>query len=388
MLQANPRSELDLVKAVVAGDAAAAQRFLDSTAGTLWSVVVKLEGDGADGEAAFLAVIEGLKTNGYARLRAFDGRSRLSTYLAIVARDILADRLARSFVEAPRNSWSRFERFFGADIRRRVAQRFPREASTGQRDDAYQEVCLKFIEDDCRRIRAYDGLGSFTGFILTVVERILIDLVRRDAPRRRLPAAVARLPQLEQDIYAAVVWNLHPVDADRLAVTLRGRFERDPDAADIRQAMARLADLVQLAPAAAAPHSEVVSLDSWGEDGEGLSVPDSGATPEERLLEDEEEQTRSELLATIKAAAAELPAEDRLYLQVVFSATDPLPAREIARAMQRPVEEVYRLKQRAQRWLAQIAGRLEKNEFPVQKIQPRPSDYEGTKTGKTAVNKP
>ena len=44
----------------------------------------------------------------------------------------------RSFVEAPRNSWSRFERFFGADIRRRVAQRFPRDVSTGQRDDAYQ----------------------------------------------------------------------------------------------------------------------------------------------------------------------------------------------------------------------------------------------------------
>jgi RNA polymerase primary sigma factor len=253
-----------------------------------------------------------------------------------------------------------------------VAQRFPRDASTGQRDDAYQEVCLKFIEDDCRRIRAYDGLGSFTGFILTVVERILIDLVRRDAPRRRLPAAVARLPQLEQDIYAAVVWNLHPVDADRLATTMRGRFERDPDAAEIRQAMARLTDLVQLAPAAASPHGEGVSLDSSGEDGEGLSVPDSSATPEERLLQDEEEQTRTELLAAIKAAAAELPADERLYLQIVFAATDPLPAREIARAMQVPVEEVYRLKQRAQRWLTQIAGRLGKNESPAAK-KPVPS---------------
>jgi RNA polymerase primary sigma factor len=390
MLQANPRPELELVKAVVAGDAVAAQRFLDSTAATLWSVVVKLEGDGPDGEAAFLAVIDALKTNGYARLRAFDGQSRLSTYLAIVARDILADRLARGFVEAPRKSWARFERFFGADIRRRVAQRFPREAGSGQRDDAYQEVCLKFIEDDFRRIRAYDGLGSFTGFILTVVERVLIDLVRRDAPRRRLPAAVARLPQLEQDIYVAVVWNLHAVDADRLAMTMRGRFERDPDAAEIKQAMVRLAGLVQLAPAAASPHSEVVSLDSSRGDGEGLSVPDDGANPEERLLEDEEEQTRTELLAAIKAAAAELPAEDQLYLQVVFSATDPLPAREIARAMQLPVEEVYRLKQRAQRWLGQFASRLEKkDELPVQKIRVRPSEYQGTQHGsKNAVNKP
>jgi RNA polymerase primary sigma factor len=360
MLQANPRPELELVRAVVAGDSAAAQRLLDATAATLWSVVVKLEGNGADGEAAFLGVVEGLKADGYARLKAFDGQSRLATYLAIVARDILADRLARSFVEAPRRSWSRFERFFGADIRRRVAQRFPREASTGQRDDAYQEVCLKFIEDDYRRIRAYDGLGSFTGFILTVAERILIDLVRRDAPRRRLPAAVARLPQLDQDIYAAVVWNMHPADADRLAMTMRGRFERDPDAAEIRTAMARLAELVPLAPAAASPRSEMVSLDSSGDDGEGFSVPDSGGTPEEQLLESEEEQTRASLLAAVKAAAAELPAQDRLYLQIVFSATDPMPAREIARAMQLPVEEVYRLKQRSQRWLNDIAVRLGK----------------------------
>jgi RNA polymerase primary sigma factor len=360
MLQANPRTELALVKAVVTGDSGAAQRFLDAVSATLWSVIVKLEGDGADGEAAFLAVVEALKADGYGRLKAFDGRGRLSTYLAIAARDILADRLARSFVEAPRKSWARFERFFGPDIRRRVVQRFPREASTGLRDDAYQEICLKFIEDDYRRIRSYDGLGSFTGYILTVAERILIDLVRRDAPRRRLPTAVSRLAPLDQDIFVAIVWNAHPPDADRLAMTMRGRFERDPDAAEIRQAMERLAKVGPLAPAAASGRSEMVSLDTSGDNEEGLSVPDPGTTPEEQLLEAEEERTRSALLAEVKAAAANLPADERLYLQIVFSATDPLPAREIARSMQLPVEEVYRLKQRTQRWLAEIAARFEK----------------------------
>jgi RNA polymerase primary sigma factor len=357
MLQTNPRAELALVKAVVAGDSAAAKRFLDATSATLWAVVVKLEGDGTDGEAAFLAVIEAFKADGYARLKAFDGQGRLATYLAIVARDILADRLARSFVEAPRKSWTRFERFFGPDIRRRVVQRFPREGSSGHRDDAYQEICLKFIEDDYRRIRSYDGLGSFTGYILTVAERILIDLVRKDAPRRRLPAAVSRLPALDQDIYAAMVWNAHPADASRLAMTMRGRFERDPDVTEIRQAMERLAKAGPLAPSA---RTEMVSLDSSGDDDEGIAVPDPGATPEDQILEAEEERTRSALLAEIKAAAAELPADERLYLQIAFSATDPLPARQIARSMQLPVEDVYRLKQRTQRWLAEIAARLEK----------------------------
>lgn len=360
MLQANPRPELELVKAVIAGDAGAAQRFLDAAAATLWSVVVRLEGDGADGEAAFLGIVEALKADGYGRLKAFDGQSRLATYLAIVARDILADRLARSFVEAPRKSWARFERFFGEDIRRRVARRFPRDASTGRLDDTYQEVCLKFIEDDYRRIRAYDGLGSFAGFILTIAERILIDLLRRDAPRRRLPAAIARLSQLDQDVYAAVVWGGHPHDAARLAMTMRGRFDTDPDAAAIKQSLERLVAAGGLMPTPAAVRTEMVSLDTSGDDEQGLAIPDTRATPEQQLLESEEEQSRAELLATIKAAAAELPADERLYLQTVFAASDPLPAREIAKLMQVPVEEVYRLKQRSQRWLKDIAARFGK----------------------------
>lgn len=360
MLQVDPRSELLLVKAVLAGDAAAAQRFLDTASATLWSTVVKLEGEGADAETAFLEVIEALRDGGYRRLAAFDGRARLSTYLAITARDILADRLARSFSEAPRAAWGRFERFFGADLRRRVMQRFPRQAGAGGRDDVYQDVCLRLIEDDYRRIRAYDGHGSFTGYILTVVDRILIDLLRREAPRRRLPAAIGRLPALDQEVYTAIVWDEHPSDPDRLAAILRGRLERDPGAEDIRLVISRLAAVTPLAAGAASSRIEMVSIDASEEDGQGLAVADSGATPEEHLLQAEEEDTRSALLAAVKAAAAQLPANERLYLQIVFSTTEPIPAREIARKMQLPVEDVYKLKQRAQRWMGNLAAELEK----------------------------
>jgi RNA polymerase primary sigma factor len=50
-----------------------------------------------------------------------------------------------------------------------------------------------------------------------------------------------------------------------------------------------------------------------------------------------------------------------LYLQIVFSANEPLPARGIARLMGCPVEEVYRLKQRTQKWLKEITVQLENN---------------------------
>jgi RNA polymerase primary sigma factor len=358
MLQSSPRSELALLNAVLAGDPGAANRFLDAVSPTLWSAVVKLEGEGPQAEEAFLHVVAALKADGYARLRAFDRRASLSTYLAVVARELLADRLVADFVKAPRLTWRRFERFFGADIRRRVAQRFPRDA--GAREDAYQEVCLRLIEDDYRRVRAYDGHGSFVGYIFTVAERILIDLVRREAPRRRLPAAVARLAELDQAVYAAIAWENCPLDAAQVAMKLRGRIERDPEVAEVRASMERLTGVVRLEPAAQAPRSATVAIDPATE-GDAVALADPAANPEEQLLLAEDERGLAALLASIKAAAAELPADERLYLQIAFSAADPLPAREIARLMQRPVEEVYRLKQRAQRWLRELAQQLEKN---------------------------
>ncbi len=358
----NPRSELSLVSAVLAGDRIASARFIDYASPLLWSAVTRLEGDGAEGEAALLHVVAALKADGYARLKAFDGRARLSTYLALVARDILAGRLARRFSEAPDQAWSRFVRFFERDIRRRVSQRFPRDVATSSQDDAYQEICLKLIEGDYRRIRAYGGRGSFIGYVLTTVDRLLIDLIRRDSPRRRLPAAVARLSALDQAVYTATAWEGCPADVERLVVRLRGRVEPDPDAAEIGQALERLADAVR--SELSTQRAESVSLEMIVEEGGGLAIADPAPTPEDQLLRAEEERHRAALVAAVKAAAAGLPAPERLYLQTVFAAGNPLSARDIAKVMGCPVEEAYRLKQRTQRWMKKVAADLEK-QLPV-----------------------
>jgi RNA polymerase primary sigma factor len=348
-----------LVKAVLSGEAGAANQFLEHVSTTLWSIVVKLGGNGADGEAAFLHIVASLKADDFARLRGFDGRSRLATYLSLVARDVLADQLAGQFSRAPHEAWQRFSRYFETDIRSRIGRQLPSKLGRAGREDAYQEVCLKLIENDFRRIRSYGGRGSFTGYVLTVVDRILIDLIRREAPRRRLPAAIARLSPLDQAIYAAVVWEGYPQDADRLAAALRGKLAEDPTAADITQSVARLVGIVRLERAS--PATEATSLETLLGEGGGLSVADSSPTPEDHLLLFEEEQRRAALVAAVNAAAEKLPTDERLYLQIVFSANEPLPARGIARLMGCPVEEVYRLKQRTQRWLKEITVQLEKN---------------------------
>ncbi len=351
--------ERSLVTAVLSGEAGAVGRFLEHVSTALWSIVVKLAGDGADGEAAFLHVVASLKADDYARLRGFDGRSRLATYLSLVARDVLADRLAGQFSSAPHEAWERFSRYFETDIRSRIGRQLPNRLGRAGREDAYQEVCLKLIENDFRRIRSYGGRGSFSGYILTVVDRILIDLLRREMPRRRLPAAIARSAPLDQAIYAAVVWEGCPLDADRLAATLRGRLEQDPTAAEIAGSIARLAGIARLERAA--PATEAISLDALLGEGGALSIAESSPTPEDYLLLFEEEERRSALVAAVNAAAERLPTDERLYLQIVFSANEPLPARGIAKLMGCPVEEVYRLKQRSQKWLKEITVQSGKN---------------------------
>jgi len=265
---AEARAEFALVRAAITGDDAAAGRFIASVAVPLWSAVTRLEGSDADGEEAFLHVVATLKADGFTRLKAFDGRARLSTFLALVARDILAERLAVRFRTAPQDAWPHFTRFFDNDIRRRVRQHFPRDASA--QDDAYQDVCLKLVEDDFRRIRAYGAQGSFVGYVLTIVDRLLIDLVRREAPRRQLPTAIAKLPPLDQAVYIATAWEGCPADAQRLAAILRGRLERDPDADEVGEALARVA--TQARPAARSQRLETVSLDAMIEDGDPITM--------------------------------------------------------------------------------------------------------------------
>jgi RNA polymerase primary sigma factor len=354
MPAANPPSEVALVAEVLAGKPGAVARFLEIASQTVWSLVIQLETNAAAREAAFRQVLASLPNDGFSRLKSFDGRARLSTYVALIARDILAEGLARSFVEAPRDAWARFERFFAADIRRRIARRFPREAGTSLHDDAYQEICLKLIEDDFRRIRSYGGHGSFTGYVLTTVERLLIDLLRRDAPRRRLPAAVAKLSEIDQAIYEAVAWNGCPADVVRLAAVLQNRFDVKLAPDDIRQSLQRLAAVGPLERATSG--RETVSLEAVMDAGDAV-MEDASPNPEQSLLLAEEERARARLIAAVKEAAAGLAPSERLYLQVVFSATDPLPPREIAKLMACDVNEIYRLKQWAQRWLKEFAAR-------------------------------
>jgi DNA-directed RNA polymerase specialized sigma24 family protein len=96
----------------------------------------------------------------------------------------------------------------------------------------------------------------------------------------------------------------------------------------------------------AAPASaRLVSLADAPELAEDGSGSPSVASPEEITIECETETLLSTAAVVLRDVAATLPDEGRLYIEIALGGTAPVPAREMARLMQRPVEEVYKLKQ-------------------------------------------
>ena len=214
--------------------------------------------------------------------------AELETFVALVAREVLAERLLRLFLPGSvADGWSAFERFFSPDINRIIARRLPGGDHEDARKDAYQDICVALIADDYRRLKAYRGTGSFTGFVLHMVDRLLIDFIRRTIPYRSAPGG--------------------------------------------------------------APQSTV--LTEWED------IPSDQPSPEDALLEQEGERLLSMATEVLRQAAEALSETERLYLRISLGSGEPIPAREVARLMRRPVEEVYKLKQRVMTRLRETLDR-------------------------------
>jgi len=279
-----------IVRSVLAGDPQAWEEFVCAVADVVWtSCTLLCQGDN-EAREAFAEVFDALKADEFRRLRRFDGSSSIPTFVALTVREILAERLMRMFSDGRMDeAWTAFEHFFKRDIDRILRRRMPGAAFEETRREAYQEIGLAFVADGCRRIRAYDGTGSFTGFVLQTVDHLTIDHIRRTSSRRR----------------------------------------NDDE-----------------------PRMVAVSMDEAGD------LPSEEVTPEALLIGEEEERTLDAAAQALRDAADSLSNTERLYMSVALGSGEPLPAREVARLMGRPVEDVYKLKQRV---MGRLKAALEKN---------------------------
>jgi RNA polymerase primary sigma factor len=340
-MRAGAAGDRALVGAALTGDRAAAERLSHRLADTVWTACRRMNGE-SEGRAVFSATLAALQADNFAGLGAYDGRSRLEIFVAIRVRDILAQPMQRLFWDDPSAGWSAFQRFFAADIERLIRRRLPGRHHGDLRRDAYQDLCLALIDDDFRRIKAYSGSGSFAGFVLHAVDRLLIDFLRSPGSRRRLPAAIARLPELEQELFRQIHWQRSAPEPRALATALAARRDPAPDAAKITAALARVAASLPrgYCPGAAGP-PQLLSLSDVPEAAApGLIEP----SPEDIVLEQETDRLLALAAAAVRQVATGLPERERLYLRIALGGAEPLPAREVARVLQCPVQDIYALK--------------------------------------------
>jgi RNA polymerase primary sigma factor len=330
--------ELILIAALRSGDPAAISRFIAAVSTTVWRAVGLVTGDETEARDLFLDIMGALRANHFARLASFSGKSTLETFVALTIRELLTERVMRLLQTDREKGWRAFERLFEPDLMRLIRRRIPGNGHDDARRDAWQDICVALIEDDYRRLKSYNGSGSFAGFVLRMIDRLLIDHVRSVASRRRLPAAVLKLAPLDQDVFKLIAWRRMPASAELLQPCLRVRLGTAPDLAAVEAA------LLRVQPHAAAAEERIRLVESGAEI--SAVVDDSTLTPEDAVVANEQQRELAAAVGVLERTIATFPAEERLYLTIALGGSESRPSREIARLMRRPVEDIYKLKQR------------------------------------------
>lgn len=322
-----------LVRAVLAGNGGAEARFTARAADAVWSSCRSLTAGETDARAAFDTAMTALRAGDFACLRGYDGRGRLESFLALVVRDVLARAVLRDVAADAQTAWRPFEALFGAALARLIQRRLPGPQRAEARQDAYQEICAGLLADNARRLAAYDGRGSPAGFVLHIADRLLLDFLRGLHARRRVPAAVLRLAPLDQELFRLVWWR--GLTPEAAASVLARRFPASSED-ELKPALARVHRAV---PADYQPGARQLAL------ADAPDAPDE-TTPETALLAQDEDRALGQAADALHSLAAGLPETERLYVRILLSGAADLPARELARLLQQPVEETYRLRQR------------------------------------------
>jgi len=349
-LEAQPQVErfkfdIALVSSAIS-DGNAWRSLVERHGGQVWSLCERLCSE-SDCDAAFDEIWQSLRDNNCGALRAYDGRASFGSYLHFLTANVLAGRFATAFTSEPERAWSAFEQAFRREIERMIHQVLgSSEALTrlgSSPEDLYQEVVLGLVADNFRRLRAYDGRGSFSAFVRTLVRNICLDWQRQQQGRRRLPVAIQRLGELDQQIYRWLCWSGH----SEREVLLQG------SALASEEMVSAAIERVRKAAGGgrSAPRQGFEELAADDNLGSSHGASHSVASPEGELLEHEQEKRRELLLEKLRDLLRALPSPHQLYVRLRFFDDPPLAPWRIADVMRLGEKEIYKIRQEVQQTL-------------------------------------
>jgi RNA polymerase sigma factor (sigma-70 family) len=215
-------------------------------------------------------------------------------------------------------------------------------------DDFRQSVHVKLMEDDCKVFRSFRGDrgAALETYLAMVVQRHLVDWQRRRWGKWR-PSAVARriggvAPKLDE-----LIWR-DGLSVDAACETLLTNHHVDVPRAEL----VRIAKLLP-------PRQDKQSVDDEELDG----LPAAVERPEGRVLESELRPMHERLLAELEKALGELPADDRLLVEMCVIRGRTIA--EAARFLSRPQKPLYRRREQA---LACLRRALEAEGFSWKQV--------------------
>lgn len=205
------------------------------------------------------------------------------------------------------------------------------QAGRLDKDELFIQVIDHLKEDDFRRLRNFRGNSSLTTYMTTIINRLLVDLVRQRTGRSRAKERSERHGDLGKKVYDLLMVQRHSVQetAEILAVNF-GITVSIEQILEIRDEMQGRGGRHQSAEGTST---------AWGKDGELIAV--NPVTPETAAISDELSQKKRDMLARVLDT---LTAEEKIVVRLRFPLDDkePLSSEEIGQMLGKPGREIER----------------------------------------------
>ncbi|MBW3572131.1 MAG: sigma-70 family RNA polymerase sigma factor [Gemmatimonadetes bacterium] len=211
-------------------------------------------------------------------------------------------------------------------------------------EDVCSWVKLRLMEDDYAPLRKFRGDSSIRTYLVVVVAALFRDYRAGHWGRWRPSAAALRAGPVAVRLETLVYRD--GCTLDQAARTLRASGETEMTDGQLAAALAALPVRGPLRPSPAGDAP--------------LAALPAASSAEERVAEQEAEQTRRTVLGALERVMARLPDEDRLIIHLVYWKGSSVA--DVARALDLPQKPLYR---RIERILGQL-----RRELPAEGVQP------------------
>lgn len=213
-------------------------------------------------------------------------------------------------------------------------------------DDFRQEVQVKLVEDDYRRIREFRGGSRLTTYLTTVIVRLAKDYCNHLWGKWRASAAAKRLGW-EARLLERLLYREH-FSFEEAAEKMRRDFH-------VRTPVEELAELAGRLPQRTSRRFE-------GE--EALEHAATSDRVDRRVTDAEKAKTAEQVETALQEALAELPAEDQVLLKLHFRRGWTLA--RVARFLKLDQKPLYRRRDRS---LQQLREAMEQRGLDAQQVR-------------------